>query len=345
MTGIVFWFLLGFHDALAALGLSTFQYVMEYGFLGFALAVLWVVFNDYLEIAAEEKYRVITEFANDCIMVVQDETVVFENPACRHFWGRSLETSHPGDFFRMIPPEERRGVLDHFKTLKAGDREPMRYAFSIGKKDGERRFMEIASSAIQYRNRPAILTVMRDITERKQAEEALRETEEKLARSRKMESIGILAGGVAHDLNNVLSGIISYPELMLLDMAPDHKFRNLLERIQDAGRRAAAIVDDLLTVARGIAITKVTFNFNGIVRDYLDSPEFKKTQHYHPAVSVQTLLDEDLLNVNGSPAHVMKAVMNLVSNASEAIEGKGNVTISTMNRYPGSSRPGIRSCQ
>jgi C4-dicarboxylate-specific signal transduction histidine kinase len=65
--------------------------------------------------------------------------------------------------------------------------------------------------------------VNRDVTERKKVEQALRQTEEKLARYQKMESLGLLAGGVAHDLNNVLSGIVSYPELLLLDLPENSK--------------------------------------------------------------------------------------------------------------------------
>jgi two-component system cell cycle sensor histidine kinase/response regulator CckA len=175
--------------------------------------------------------------------------------------------------------------------------------------------------------------IMEDITERKQTEKNLRESEDKLARSKKMESLGLLAGGVAHDLNNVLAGIVSYPELLLLDLPEESKFRKPIETIQDSGRRAAAIVEDLLTVARGVATTKEPLNLNDLVGDYLHSPEFNKLKQFHPTVTFKTNFDSDLLNISGSHVHIRKAVMNLVSNASEAIEDSGNVTISTMNRY------------
>ena len=173
----------------------------------------------------------------------------------------------------------------------------------------------------------------RDITERKRAEEALRKSEEKLARSCKMESLGLLAGGVAHDLNNVLAGIVSYPELLLLDLPEDSQFRKAIETIKESGDRAVAIVQDLLTVARGVATAKEPLNLNDLIGDYLRSPEFNKLKQFHPAVSVKTNLDADLLNIRGSHVHIRKVVMNLVSNAAEAIKGSGSVTIATVNRY------------
>jgi nitrogen-specific signal transduction histidine kinase len=166
-----------------------------------------------------------------------------------------------------------------------------------------------------------------------QAAEALRENKEKLARSKKMESLGLLAGGVAHDLNNVLSGIVSYPELLLLDLPEDSQIRKAIETIKESGDRAVAIVQDLLTVARGVATTKEPLNLNGLIGDYLHSPEFNKLKQFHSTITVKTNLDRDLLNISGSHVHIRKLVMNLVSNASEAIKGSGNVTISTANRY------------
>jgi signal transduction histidine kinase/CheY-like chemotaxis protein len=172
-----------------------------------------------------------------------------------------------------------------------------------------------------------------DIEERKQAEEALRKSEEKLTRSRKMESLGLLAGGVAHDLNNVLSGIVSYPELILLDLPEDSQLREPVETIRESGIRAAAIVQDLLTVARGAAITREPLNINDLVDNYLDSPEYKKLKQFHPTVRVKTNLSDDLFNIYGSPVHIRKVLMNLVSNAAEAVQGSGTISISTQNRY------------
>jgi CheY-like chemotaxis protein len=109
--------------------------------------------------------------------------------------------------------------------------------------------------------------------------------------------------------------------------------RGQIEVIKDSGRKAAAIVQDLLTLARrGVTVTEVV-NLNDIITAYLESPEFKKLEAYHPGVEVHTRLDPDLKNMVASPVHLSKTVMNMVSNAAEAMPGGGGLTISTENRY------------
>jgi two-component system cell cycle sensor histidine kinase/response regulator CckA len=175
--------------------------------------------------------------------------------------------------------------------------------------------------------------VIIDITERKQAEEALQESREKLARSEKMESLGLMAGGIAHDLNNILSGIVSYPDLLLLDLPEDSNLRKPIETIQNSGLKAAEIVADLLTVARGAAVTKEISNLNTLIEQYINSAEHKKLVEANPGITFKTKLDSELLNVSCSPIHIGKSLMNLVMNSTEAIGGNGAVTISTANRY------------
>jgi PAS domain S-box-containing protein len=178
-----------------------------------------------------------------------------------------------------------------------------------------------------------MLCIGNDITELKRAERERKELQLQLQRAQKMEAIGTLAGGVAHDLNNILSGIVSYPELLLMDLEDDSPLRKPIVTIKKSGERAAAIVQDLLTLARrGVETTEV-LNLNRVVADYLASPEFAKLKLDHPHVAVDAQLDEQLLNMVGSPAHLSKTLMNLVVNAAEAMPSGGKVVIRTENDY------------
>ncbi|MHC1727594.1 MAG: response regulator [Syntrophobacteraceae bacterium] len=169
--------------------------------------------------------------------------------------------------------------------------------------------------------------------ERRLAESEKERLQLQLQRAQKMEALGILAGGVAHDLNNVLSGLVSYPQLLLLKLASDNPLRCPIETIQQCGERAAAIVQDLLTMARrGVAVSEVV-NLNDIIKDYLSSAEFKGLQLRHGNVKVVAELEEGLLNILGSSVHLAKSIMNLVTNAAEAMSDGGKVIISTSNAY------------
>ncbi|MGE4558886.1 MAG: ATP-binding protein [Desulfobulbus sp.] len=168
--------------------------------------------------------------------------------------------------------------------------------------------------------------LQKEIGERQKAEE-------RLVRAEKLEMIGTLAGGVAHDLNNILSGIVSYPDLLLMQVTPDSPLHLPLRTIKESGEKAAAIVQDLLTLARRGVSVREPVNLNSLVADYLASPEFHLLQSYHPRIRVRTDCAPDLFNILGSPVHLAKTLMNLVGNAAESMDQGGEIRIRTENRY------------
>lgn len=167
-----------------------------------------------------------------------------------------------------------------------------------------------------------------DITERKQAEKLA----EQLHKAKRMESIGLMAGGVAHDLNNILSGIVGYPELILQNLPNDSKLRKPIEAIQESGERAARVVADLLTVAKDAASAREVHNLNVLIQEYLDSPECKNLKSMYPNVIYQHQLTATQPCILCSAVHVKKCLMNLVTNATEAIVNEGTITVSTYNK-------------
>jgi PAS domain S-box-containing protein len=183
-----------------------------------------------------------------------------------------------------------------------------------------------------------ILCIGNDITEQKRLEVQLRHAQ-------KMEALGLLAGGVAHDLNNILTGIVSYPDLLLLTIPADSPLRKSISRIKESGEKAAAVVQDLLTLARrGVAIDKIV-NMNDIIYDLLKSPEYDLLKKIHIGADFGFTPASDLLNIMGSPTHLSKTVMNLISNAAEALLDLGTVTITTENCYIDSPVKGYEDVQ
>jgi len=174
-----------------------------------------------------------------------------------------------------------------------------------------------------------VVSVYDDITKEKQLEEGKYRVEAQLQRAQKMEALGLLAGGVAHDLNNILTGITGYPELMLLQLADDSELRKPIEAIKKSGERAAAVVADLLTVARGVASSKTVNSMNKMVKDYLDSPEYRHLCTQYPLITYDLTLEDNLPDIFCSPVHIQKCIMNLVTNGVEAIDKKGSITLST----------------
>jgi PAS domain S-box-containing protein len=176
------------------------------------------------------------------------------------------------------------------------------------------------------------IVVVIDISGQKTVEREKAELMAKVQRAEKMETVGTLAGGVAHDLNNILSGILSYPELLLLNLPPGDPLRGPLEIIKQSGEKAAAIVHDLLTLARRGVPVRNGVDLKKVIGDYRDSPEQAQVQFYHPGVEFEFTAAAAPACVMGSEIHFFKTVMNLVANASEAIVQEGIVRVTTALR-------------
>ncbi|MGD8980800.1 MAG: transporter substrate-binding domain-containing protein [Desulfobacterales bacterium] len=241
---------------------------------------------------------------------------------------------------RMFGYKDRADILDaEYKTsahyVDPGTREKLlailqehgefrNFEARLFRKDGSAAWFRYSGRI--YPEKGYIEGIAADITEEKRLKK-------RLMQSQRMEAVGTLAGGVAHDLNNILSGLVSYPELLLMDIPKDSPLREPLLTIKDSGQKATIIVQDLLTLARrGVAVTEVV-NLNDIVNDYLKSPEHEKLKSFHPGTEFEINLTPDLLNILGSPVHLSKTIMNLISNAAEAIPDDGTITISTSNQY------------
>jgi PAS domain S-box-containing protein len=227
---------------------------------------------------SERKYRLLTESIRDVIWTMDKNLrFTYVSPATVKMQGWTSEEYSKLDLKDILTPASLEMAMEEFSRQYSLGEQSGSFELSstleleMRRKNGSTLWAEVTASFILGEdNTPVgILGVTRDITERKKA---LREKErllESLERSKKMEALGTLAGGVAHDLNNVLSGIVSYPDLLLMDIPQDSPLRTPIETIRESGKRAAAIVQDLLTLAhRGVSAPQV-LNLNDLITGYL----------------------------------------------------------------------------
>lgn len=286
---------------------------------------------------SEENYRNIFENAvMGIFLTTPGGRYLRANPAGARMYGYDS----PEDIIHSVTdmsrqvyanPEDR----ERFKEIMADKGRVEGFESEHCRKDG-RRIWTVLNSRPVRDDAGEILyyeTTIEDITERKRAEQKRQELEERLRRSEKMESLGMLAGGVAHDLNNILGVMTGYSELTLLKLGEADPLREHVRNIMTSSERAAAIIQDMLTLARrGVSGKEVT-KLNTVIANQMRTPEYLKLSSYYPRVWVKAELEPDLLNIKGSPVHLGKTVMNLLSNAAESIRGEGTVTLRTANRY------------
>ena len=283
---------------------------------------------------SEQRYRILFESAVEGILVTEIKTKKFKyaNPAMCGMLGYTEKEFEQMTLFDIHPKDKMEFVESQFETMAKGGK-ILTSDVPCCRKDGTIIYADVKGTKILVDQTECILDHFTDITSRKLAEDENKKLQLRLQRAEKMEALGVLAGGVAHDLNNVLSGLVSYPEFILLDLPEDSPLRSPILTIESSGKKAAAIVQDLLTLARrGVAVTEV-INLNDVISEYLGSLEFKKLKKFHPNTQIDIDLNEELFNITGSPVHLSKTVMNLVSNAAEASPDGGRIRITTKNQY------------
>jgi PAS domain S-box-containing protein len=219
------------------------------------------------------------------------------------------------------------------KTILEGIAFPP-YQVEVYHKLGQRILLEVNEQPFYENGKIAgIVGVARDVTLRVRAQEEHEALQRRLEKAERMESLGLLAGGVAHDLNNILGPLVAYPELIMMKLPPDSPHRRRLTIMGKAAQDAADVIQDLLALARRGRCELKPTSVNDIVRQYLESPNFLSLQSSHSSVTMTVTLDDSVGNIMGSSSHLMKAIMNLVVNAFEAMPDGGTLTIKSSQEH------------
>jgi two-component system cell cycle sensor histidine kinase/response regulator CckA len=275
---------------------------------------------------SEDRYRVLFAVSPVPMWVYDTTTLAFltvNEAAVRHYGYTEQE------FMAMtiadIRPEQdvqsRREAGDGPSAVDDGS------SWRHRRKDGGVLFVEIRAHDFVLQGRPTRLVLVNDVTERRRVEEALRKTEEQLRQAQKMEAVGRLAGGVAHDFNNVLSVILSYCEMMMGDLESDDPMRDDMDEVRMAARRAAELTKQLLTFSRHHSSDPSVLDLNLV----LSSLDGMLRRIVGEDVELVTLSSGSGARVVADQGHIEQVVLNLVVNARDAMPKGGKLTIETAN--------------
>jgi two-component system, cell cycle sensor histidine kinase and response regulator CckA len=247
------------------------------------------------------------------------------NDACLEMLGYGREDFTPGQMaWSDLTPPEWQG-LDEIATAELATTGVARpWEKELRRKDGTRVPVLVGVAMLD----PAKwMAVVLDLTDRKRAEQALRATEEQLRQAQKMEAVGRLAGGVAHDFNNALSVILSYAELIAEAVNPGDPLRDDVEEIRKAGNRAADLTRQLLMFSRQNVVEPKVLDLNEILSG-MDKMLQRMVGEDVDVVSSRT---PSLGRVRADPSSIEQVIMNLVVNARDAMPTGGRLTLETAN--------------
>ncbi|HPC35342.1 MAG TPA: PAS domain S-box protein [Candidatus Marinimicrobia bacterium] len=278
---------------------------------------------------SEERYRSVVENSATGVFVIDGNyTFEFVNQRLCQILGYNESEIIGHKFMEFLAPESVELVQDHYQRRQKGEVVLANYEFEVIRKDGERRQVEIYSNVIKDSDgNPHTIAQILDITERVKAEAERDSLESQLRQAQKMEAIGRLAGGVAHDFNNILTIILGYSQMALMNLQPGQKFYSQFQKINDAARRSANMIGKMLAFSRQQNAEPQRLNLN----THLESTKGLLEKMVREDIRMSFILGNGLHDIYLDPTQFDQVIMNLVVNARDAMPKGGSLIIETAN--------------
>jgi len=264
---------------------------------------------------SEVKYSALVEQAKDGVVIVQDGVFTFINQAASEICGYTKEEIVDKPLLDIVAPEYKELISQRYAVgLRGKKNAPSAYEIKIKNKNEATRDVELSVGMIRYQKNPAIMAIVRDVTERKKVEDEMQKIE-------KIESIGILAGGIAHDFNNILTAIIGNLSLAKLYMKPEEKAFGLLSETEKSTHQARDLTQQLLTFSKGGApITKI-LSISELLKD---TARFALRGSN---VRCEFSVPHDLCPVEIDEGQISQVVNNLIINANQSMPEGGIIKV------------------
>ncbi len=269
---------------------------------------------------SEQRYRLLVELSPDAVYVIRKGIILFANEAALKLWGvASIEEAVGKDLLTFIHPGSRAVVMQRIGVLESSGETGFRVPWieeQYSREDGTVVAVEASATRIALEDGLAVLSVARDITERKRAEEERLSLEAQLRQSQRMEAIGTLAGGIAHDFNNILSAILGNVDLAREDTDTGHPAVESLDEIRKAAMRARDLVQQILAFSRSQEPQRSVMSLRPVVDEV--SQLLRKTL---PAgIEITTVLQSEAPLVLADSGQIHQVLMNLCTNAWHSLD-------------------------
>ena len=275
---------------------------------------------------SEAQMRAITDSAQDAILMMdQNGRISYWNPAAESIFGYTCDEAIGKNLHQLIAPqryhEAHHAAFARFQRTGQGNVIDSTLELKACHKNGHEISVELSLSSLHLQDCWHSVGIIRDITERKQAEEVKAKLEGQIQRAQKMESIGSLAGGIAHDLNNILFPISGLSEMLLDDIPPDTPEHKSIEQIYKSAKRGSDLVKQILSFSRQSNPQKLPIRIQPILKEAL-----KLAQATIPRnIEIKSHINTDCGMISADPTQIHQIVMNLITNAFHAVEQHGGM--------------------